>query len=337
MNVYIYEPDFSNRKLLDNIISAQFEFKYNGIGKFTVVLPEEDYNIALAKLNSIVYVKDYRFAYTVCEVEIDCDSRRITLNGYSANWLLNRRAVYEGRSVVNVESDVYSAVTANLRGLGISCAAAKGLSAVIDPTGIYGDELLDGVQKVLHLAGYGNRMNFDPATNALEWEIYDGEDKTAGIHSVAFVQERGNAPGLIIDKDQSTYKNVCYCEYSYGDEEATHILSVGTTTGGERREMFAVFSGDAQGETESNAAFEIRVKQYAALQLANNRDRIGFDVGGDPSQYGTKYKLGDLVWCMSLKYQTKFTARITGVTLVQDTNGSRMSLVIGDPILTVMG
>lgn len=267
MNVYIYAPDFSSRKRLDNIISAQFESKYNGIGKFSVVLPEEDYNIALAKLNSIVYVKDYKFAYIVCEVVIDCDSRRITLNGYSANSLLNRRAVYEGRTVANVESDVYSAVTANLRGLGISCAASKGLSAVIDPTGIYGDELLDGVQKVLHLAGYGNRMNFDPSAKALEWEIYSGEDKTSGIHSVAFVQERGSAPGLVIDKDQSTYKNVCYCEYSYGAEETTHVLSVGTTAGAERREMFAVFSGDPQGENESNTAFEIRVKQYASLQI----------------------------------------------------------------------
>lgn len=337
MNIYIYSPDFSTRKGLDNIISAQFEQKYNGVGKFTVVLPEDDYNIALAKLNSVVYVKDYRLAYIVCEVVSDCDNRQITLNGYSANSLLNRRAVFQAASVENVETDVYSAVMGNLRGLTVSCASAKGLPAVIDPTGVYGEELLDGVQKVLNLAGYGNRMNFDPATKSLQWEIYSGEDKTEGIHSVAFVQERGNAPGLVIDKDQSTYKNVCYCEYSYGDEETKHILSVGTATGDDRREMFAEFSGDMQGENESNRAFEIRVQQFAALQLANFRNRIGFDVGGDPSQYGVKYKLGDLVWCVSLKYQTKFTARITGITLVQDTNGSRMSLVIGDPIQTIMG
>lgn len=337
MKIFIFSPDLSNRKDLDSMISGQFEFKYNGIGKFTVVLPEDDYNISLAIINSIIYIKEYKVAYIVSEVEMDCDMQRIFLHGFSANNILNWRVLQKAYTVTNVESDVYSIVTDNLRGLDISCATTKNLPETITATEVYGDALLDGITGVLSAVNYGNRMNFDPAAKAFEWEIYSGEDKTSGIHSVAFVHERGNAPGLVIDKDQSDYKNVCYCEYQYKESDEKNILSVGTATGNDRREFFTTFSGDSQKDTESNEDFENRVKQFASLQLGNYRNRIGFDIAGDSSEYGTKYQLGDLVWCVSLKHHIKFSARITGVTLTQDSSGTKVSLVIGDSIKTIMG
>ena len=335
MRLELFTPDLSNRHEITHAISCEFSYYYNDIGKFTVVLPLDDYNLSIAQQNSILYIVERSLAYEVVEVVVDCDNNEITLNGYSLNNRLERRVVASAATIVNVEADVYKAVSANLRGLAIKLAEKKGLTETIDATGIYGDSLLSAIQPVLSDAGLGQRAKFDYRTKSITWEIYKGKDRTVGLDAVSFVQERGTAPGLIVDKDQSIFKNVCYCTAKRRDE-TEFVVQAGQADGNERRELWAEFSGDGQGENESNAAFETRVRNYAALQLGSHRDRIGFetDIRGD--ELGTAYDVGDLVWCASLRLGLKYKARITGASFAQDANSQSVKITIGEPTLTVL-
>lgn len=335
MRLELFAPDLSNRHEITHAISCEFSYFYNDIGKFTVVLPMDDYNLSIAQQNSILYIVERDLAYEVVEVTLDCDGNEITLNGYSLNNRLERRVVASAATIVNVESDVYKAVSTNLRGLAIQLADKKGLAETVDATSIYGESLLTAVRPVLSAAGLGQRTKFDYRTKSITWEIYKGKDRTVGLDAVSFVQERGTAPGLIVDKDQSIYKNVCYCTAAYKDGKK-FVVQAGIADGNERRELWAEFSGDGQGDNESNATFETRVRNYAALQLGSHRDRIGFETDIDGDELGTAYNVGDIVWCVSLRLGLKYKARITGVTISQDANSQSVKITIGEPTLTVL-
>ena len=305
MRLELFSHDLSNRHEITHAISSEFSDYYNDVGKFTVVLPMDEYNIG------------------------------ITLNGYSLNNKLNRRVIAATASIANVETDVYSVITANLRGLPILLAEKKGLTETVTATEVYGDELLNCIQPILTDAGIGNRMVLDYRAKTETFELYKGVDRTEGLDAVLFVQERGTAPSLVVDKDISEYKNVCYCEAQYKDG-TKFVVQAGTASDNERRELWASFSGDSQQDEESNADFERRVKQYAALQLGSHLNRNGFSIDADGDELGTAYNVGDLVLCVSLRLGVKYKAKITAAKYSQDANGSSVKLVIGDPILTVL-
>ena len=337
MRFEIFSPDLQSRHELSNATSVQFEEKYNDVGKMTIVLPMDDYNIAISQKEAIVYIVDLRLAYEVAEVQSDTENNEITLNGYALSNRLNRRIVATAATVQNVEHDLYEVVRQNLRGLPVLLHAEQGLSASVDDTTLYGEELISAIQPVLNDAGYGHRAVFDYRDKTITWEIYQGEDHSSGLKRVVFSEERGSAPGLLIDQDASTYKNVCYCKAQYKDQ-TEFVVTAGTVTGNDRRELWAEYSGDPQGEDESNEAFQTRVRQYAALQLGNYIDRLSFTVNADTSELGTAYRVGDLVSCVSLRHGVQFNARVTGATYSQDANnGMQVSLTLGDPILTIIG
>lgn len=334
MRIEIFSPDLSNRHEVSHATSVQFSDIYNGVGKITVVLPMDDYNISISEKGSILYIVDKKLAYEVAEVLSDVDSNAITMNGFSLNNRLNRRVVATDKKVVNVEQDVYNLVKENLRGLAVELSPIKGLEDSISETSIFGKTVLDAVIPVLSEVGLGNRALFDYRSKKITWEIFKGKDLTSGLHAVNFVSERGTAPCLVIDQDESTYKNVCYCKAKYKDG-TEFIVTAGTETGNNRREMLTNFLGEGQKEQESNSAFESRVKQYAALQLGSHRDRLGFNVNADGTELGKAYNVGDLVWCVSMRHGLKFKMRITEAIYTHDINGQSIRLVVGDPILTV--
>lgn len=335
MRLELFSHDLSNRHEITHAISSEFSDYYNDVGKFTLVLPMDDYSISIVELDAVLYIVERRLAYEVAEVQFDSDNGEITLNGYSLNNRLNRRIVAASASVVNVETDIYNVVRNNLRGLPVMLAAGKGLPETVPATEVYGEELLKKIIPVLTDAGLGNRIVFDYQSKTQTFEVYKGVDRTEGLTAVLFVQERGTAPGLVVDKDISEYKNVCYCEAQYKDG-TKFVVQAGTASDSERRELWASFSGDSQQDGETNSAFQTRVKQYSALQLGSHLNRNGFSIDADGDELGTAYNVGDLVWCVSLLLGVKYKARITAAKYSQDANGSSVKLVIGDPILTVL-
>ena len=69
MSLELYTPDYSNRYEISHAISVQMSFYYNDIGKLTLVLPVNDYNIAALKNNSIVYDTKKKIAYIIKNVK----------------------------------------------------------------------------------------------------------------------------------------------------------------------------------------------------------------------------------------------------------------------------
>lgn len=336
MSLEVYPSDFSTRYEISHAISILLSVYYNDIGKMTIVCPINDYNITAMQKDYVVYDTVRKAAYIIANIKIDTDLNRITANGFTAEWLLNKRVVLNKYTMTNVESGAYSLVDSNKRGLtGIRNAPIKGLSETVDSMELYGDQLYDSLSDVFGEVGLGSRMLWDDAKNEFVFEVYKGVDRTSGIYAVIFSEEQGTAQNLIINDDVSSMKNVAYIEVEYDDDTKT-VESVGTAEGDERSEIWSIRSV-RQGHDETREETVKRAKAEAALELARNIHRLNFSVTVDPEELGEKYNLGDIVGCVSLRFGIQFTARVSGIKYTLDIRGERTEVILGTPSLTAIG
>lgn len=335
MSFEIYPEDFHTRYEIRHAISVIMTIYYNDIGKLILVAPINDYNITALKIGNLLYDTDRDVTYYIVNSKTDTTTNRITVNGYTANWLLNKRVIASEHHVTNIETGVYQMVSDNLRGLTrIEIADAIGMEDKTD-TIFKGGSLLDEIIPYLEEKEIGHRMEWDADNLTHVFRLYKGNDLTEGIHAVVFSEEQGTAKDLIINDDDSTFKNVAYVTGTLNDgTEFTEV--VGTATGDERRE---VWFDTAVRQESDEAAFDCKSRAiaYAQMELGKRIRRKSFSVSIDPEDLGTYYNLGDVVACVSVRFGVSFNARITGIKYTLDNNKTRTDIILGDPILTALG
>ena len=344
MSLECYPADFSTRYEITHAISIQMSMFYNDMGKIQLVVAANDYNINALKKNAIIYDTDRGFTYILVNVKCDTTQNRITANGYTTEFMLNKRAVTTKRQITTIETGVYGVINDNLRSLPkISTAAVKGYTEKWQPNDpnteenesqVYGGQVLDVITEVLEYGNLGRRMNWNPTSKAWEFEIYKGTDRTSGIHAIAFAEEQGTCSDLVINEDNSTFKNVAYVPYSNGDVE--YLVTVGTATAGERYEVW-LNSSITKEDGETLQKCKERAISYGQLELGKRINRQSFSVVVDASELGVLYNIGDIVTCSSNRFGVRFNARITGVTYTMDIRGEKTAVQLGDPVLTALG
>lgn len=335
MSLEIYPADFSTRYELTHAISVQMSVHYNDIGKLTLVAPVNDYNIKALQVGNMLFDTDRNVTYILVNTKHDTDQSRITANGYTANWLLNKRCIASEYHLTTLETGVYALINANLRNMSrIATAAAAGLTEATDAI-LKGGQLLDEIMPYLEEAGLGQKMVWDAETLSHTFKIYKGADLTAGIHAVVFSEEQGTAQELVINDDDSTLKNFAYATGTLKDG-VEFIEEVGTATGDTRREVW--FDTNVRQEDEESADdCKARARAYATMELGKRIRRKSFSVAIDSTDLGVAYNLGDIVSCVSVRFGVSFNARITGVKYKMDANSTSTEIVLGDPILTALG
>lgn len=334
MSLEIYTSDFSTRYELTHAISVQMSVHYNDIGKLTIVAPVNDYNINALRVGNLLFDSDKNVTYCIVNTKHDTDENRITANGYTANWLLNKRCIATEYHLTTLETGVYAIINANLRGLTkLNTATATGLTEATDVI-LYGGEILDEVMPYLEEKGLGQKMIWDAENLTHTFKIYKGRDLTTGIHAVVFSEEQGSAQELVINDDDSTLKNFCYVTGSYNDVD--FLLEVGTVTGDNRREYW-LESNVSKEDNETEAETKARAVAAAQMELGQRIRRQSFSVAVASEDLGAQFDIGDIVSCVSVRFGVSFNARITGVKYRMDRNSASTEIILGEPILTALG
>lgn len=346
MSLEVYPPDFRTRYEISHAISIQMSIYYNDVGKIQLVAVADNYNIAALKKNCIIYDTDHKTTYLIVNVKCDTVENKITVNGYTAEYLLNKRVVASKAQILNIETGVYGIINDNMRGMTrIATAAVKGLPEEFQPDDpetedtdesvIFGGGVLDAVTPVLEYGKLGRRMIWDPSTLSWTFEIYKGQDLTSGIHAIAFAEEQGTCTKLVINEDSSTFRNFVYVTYKDRSQNVK-LTTIGSATGDDRFELW-LDSSITQEEGESEADTRKRAVSFAQLEMGKYINRQSFSVVIDASELGTLYHIGDIVTCSSVRFGVRFNARITGVTYTLDVTGEQTAVQLGDPILTALG
>jgi hypothetical protein len=335
MSLEIYPSDFSTRYELTHAISVQMSVYYNDIGKLTIVAPVNDYNITALKVGNMLFDTERAVTFIIANTKCDTDENRITANGYTTNWLLNKRCIASSYTMSNIESGVYAVINANLRGLPrLATAAAEGLTESTNVI-LYGGQIFDEIQPYLEEAQLGNKMIWDADNLSHTFKIYKGADLTSGIHAVVFSEEQGTAQELVINDDDSTLKTVAYAVGTLTDD-TEFVEVVGNATGDERREIW-LDTAISQEKEETAAECKARAKAYATMELGKRIRRKSFSVAIDSADLGVAYNIGDIVSCVSVRFGVAFNARITGVKYRMDSKSTTTEIILGDPILTAIG
>lgn len=335
MNVYAYTADRENYHEITHATGLQMQWFYNAIGKFMLTVPADDYNIAALENDGILYISDFDdLTFTIQNIKYDTAENRITANGYTSNWLLNKRAITSRVQITNVETAVYTAVSNNLRGLpGITLHASAGLEAETDAI-LYGGQLLDGIMDVLDEAEYGHRLLWDTETRSHMFEVYQGQDLTTGIHAVVFSEEQGTAAQLVITDDNSTFKNYFYlpCRLRNGNDI---LVEYGSASAGDRYEHW-IRSNQTQTADETEAQFRQRMQWECQAEASQRLRRQTFAVRVAPEDFGKAFNLGDKISCVSNRFGVEFEARINGVKYALDSRGPQTTIILGEPQLTAL-
>lgn len=341
MSLECYPSDFHTRYEITHAISIQMSAFYNDMGKIQIVVAANDYNINALKKGAIIYDTERGTTYILENIKCDTVENRITANGYTVDFLLNKRSIITKKQITTIETGVYGIINDNMRGMTrISTAAVKGLTEKWQPASnedsqVYGGQVLDEITPILEYGNLGRRMNWNPSTLSWVFEIYKGNDLTSGIHAIAFAEEQGTCSNLVINEDGSTFKNVAYVAYKLSDD-TTGYVTVGSATGDDRYEIWYA-TEIMQEDGETVAKTQQRATSYGQLELGKRINRQSFSVVVDASELGILYNIGDVVTCSSVRFGVQFQARITGVTYTLDVTGEKTSIQLGDPILTALG
>lgn len=316
-------------------ISYTTEEWYNDIGKFTLIVAPSKHNIAHLKKGAILFRTGIKQAMVITRVSPDTSQGRITVNGFTANWILNKRAIAVAATIAIVEADIYAAISANLRELpNVITATLKALTASFSAI-LHGGQMLTEFIKILDAVELGQKMYLDVKTKKLVFEIYKGRDLTTGSHAVIFSDEQGTARDLKIEDDESTFSNVCYVVGTLNDGTSV-VRTVGTATGADRFEYW-LDSRLKQGSEETIEDFNARLDSVGIAEIAKRVRDIGFSVRVDPGEYGKTYTMGDKVVCVSKRFGVAFIAKINGVKRTQQAQSETVNIVLGEPQLTLIG
>lgn len=335
--IIIYNKELTNFKEITHALSIQMEEYYNDIGKATLTLPIDDYNISAVENGGVIYDTVRDMSFVIRNHKYDTTRNTITVNAYTCNRILNKRAIIQKNNITNIEDGVRAVISGNLRDLpNVDLGKPNGFTDTTE-TMLYGGQVLDEIIPILETAKIGNRMRWDADSRVHVFELYKGRDLTEGIHAVVFSEEYKTAQDLVVANDDSVFKNVIYVPGTLKDSAETEIIEeVGTATGDDRFEKWLdrTYKQDS-GETE--AQFRDRLKQAGLEEMANLVSRHTFSVSIDTKEYGTTYKLGDIVSCVSQRFGVELKSRITSVKYTLDTNGEKINLILGEPILTALG
>lgn len=206
---------------INSFISVSWTEEYIGKGKLAMYCYDTDETAKLLRHGYLLYRADRGTAMEIVRIDRDDQTRQIFIGGYTTLNLLSRRVITEPYDANVGETSIYGMLSANLRGLPIVNASAKGYTDALGETVQYSNSLLyESIINVCQGTGLGVRMLFNPDTNKNKLEVYKGADHTVDSASPYIASaEFGNLLALKTSENNDYYRNT--------------LVVTGTLTGGQ--------------------------------------------------------------------------------------------------------
>ncbi len=345
--IYLCDP-FGNRLvLLDTLLSLRYSRVVNGVGAFSIALPE-DFDSGLARLDGRVELwraRQLQMIGFVRHPRWETDANGLTkfvLAGVDLNDLLRRRIVaYAADSaqakMTGLADDLMKAIVIDALGadagagrdltaLGVSVQANLSQGPTLTKAFAWRKWVLTVLQELSDAAVQaGVPVYFDivpTSTTAFEFRTFLNQrgidHSAAGAQPVVIGIEFGNLASPWLDHDYTNEANVAYVG---GQGEGANRAIVTRTDAARigaspwnRRETFV----DARNESDTNG---LNAAGDAALEAGRPAKRFGGQVlDTDSCRYGIEWGFGDQLTATYLGQQ--YTARVRAVTVSVDESGN---------------
>ena len=329
MNYLIYDQSGKKQALLQNVTSIQWKPRYWSSGSAEIHARPTEENIKYLKEHNRIVCQErgeILFIDYVQRTDQNSDGADMVIHGSLDN--LGDRINTSTIDITNVEEGLRTLVTQNQRGLDITLAPAKGLTAKVTRTKTTWQTLRSTFADLCQESGLGWRQIVKGGQlNVLE--IYQGKE----AKNARFSDELGNISSQEYTKDLSEYFNYIYV---LGEGEGSNRKSVIIDARAEgepiiekyvdARDLQSTYTGDDGNEhtyssEEYTALLNVRGQQkYTEMLSKAYSFESELDEENRLAVLGRDYDLGDLVPVVSKRFGVANLARLTGLNIVEEQN-----------------
>lgn len=346
MIYYIYGPDFTLKRILDNYVSSIWTVRYDQYGDFEICAPYSKDIFDEIRLDDYIVRPDSDRMMIVEDIQIDTDvegGNRIIFSGRSIESILDRRVLFDQTIVVgNTQDGIASLLNANAisptdlkRKLPIVFRKSddKTLTTLETAYQFSGESLYEAVNALCVEWSIGFRMVPDLAAGNFIFELYNGVDRSYYQTERPYVMFSPDFDNIITSSyvaSKKEYKNVAYAAGEGEGSERT-VISVykgdAEATGIARRETY-VDAGSVSSTTEEGTLTEQDYLNQLASRGSEELDKVApttyFEGEVDTSRqfvHGIDFNIGDIVQLRN-EYDIEGCARVTELVLSNDQNGA---------------
>ena len=329
MNYLIYDQNGKKQALLQNVTSIQWKPRYWESGSAEIHARPTDENVRyLVEHNRVVCQErnEILFIDYVQRNDQNPDGGDMIIHGSLDN--LGDRINTGTLAITNVEEGLRKLVMNNRRGLDITLASSKGLTAKVTRTETTWQTLRSSFTDFCQESGLGWREIIkNGQLNVLE--IYQGKQ----AKNARFSDELGNISSQEYTKDLSEYFNYIYV---LGEDNGTNRTSVIIDARGEGEATIEKYidARDLQSTYTDSKGSEhtYNTEEYAALLNARGQQKYAemlskaykfeceLNEENRLAVLGRDYDLGDIVPVISKRFGVSNLARITGLNIVEEQN-----------------
>ena len=337
---------------INDAISLEYELFFCGVGTFTLELPLTTPFAAELVENNLLYLREDDVCFIIKNVKRTSD--KITVVGYDLNGMLLDRLTMErdsgvegteGKDCISGSTEAcvkhfvaYNMISSpdNIRNyprLAVAEDLGRGIESDSD---LVGKECVEDVVRTLcegAMLGYRVRLELhDSSTEPLLiFDVYEREDHTADQserNRVIFSEGLYNLTDIERETGITAEKNALWCDtggqnmFVYKTDESGAVFN---PVGWDRREEYMSLSVTDNYNTEE---IELTARKQMADKYAQT-DSLTIDAG-NPLDYGTVYKLGDIVTAYDKKRSVQLNSVISSVLVKRTGTERSVQLSLGE-------
>lgn len=356
MELYIFDRELNFKGVIDLFISLRHVRKYYAVGEFEIQCHFTNENLILLQRENIVYKKGDPEACCIeyLNIKQDLDGREIlvakgkTLTGY-----LNRRIVW-GTEIINDTAEKAMRQLVDHNCINPSDPTRKINNLILGTLNNFTESVnyqvsyknvADEVESLSNISDLGHRINFDTTNKKLIFNVYKGLNRSVNqsINPRAiFSKEFENILAQEFTDSLNNYRNIALIG-GIGEGSARKLATIGQASGLDRFETFVDQRNLAQTDTNnvaiSDAAYTNLLIEKGNENLAATKEILTFDStinSNSNLEYKIDYDLGDIVTCVSKKWNLVLNTRITEIEEIYEEHGQSINITFGNNVPTLI-
>ena len=341
MNLYVLDKNFKVLTIIDQYKSLIWTDRYDKPGDFELELSAGA--ASLQHIQEDCYIwwnkSEHHMIVESISIETDVDDgNHVTISGRSLESILDRRIVWGQTNLKGgLQAQLKALLTNNIispsdtnrkiANFIFEDSTDETITALTIDTQFTGDGIDEVVETLCQSDGIGYKILLD-SQNRFVFGLYAGADRsynqTANPYAV-FSPKFDNLVSSNYYHSKETYKNVTLVA-GEGEGSDRKMLSVGTESGLERRELFTDandISSTTDGGTLTTAEYNALLTARGNEKLAENTVSTAFEGEVEmnrPFQYGKDFNVGDIVQIVN-EYGVESQVRIVEIVMSDDETG----------------
>jgi len=356
MDIYIFDRDLSFKGIVEGFISLRYVRKYYGCGEFELHCGLTPEDLILLKRENIIYVKgDVEAAYIeYMNIKQDAEGKEIiVVKGKFLTGYLNRRIVWGTEIIRNsaekamrqlVDHNCINPSDPTRKVNNLVLGSLNNFSESVDYQVSY-KNLGDEVKSLSNISDLGHRIKFDIPNRQLIFDVYKGLDRSVNQNvnpRAIFSKEFENILEQEFTDSLNNYKNLALIG-GIGEGSERKLAIVGSAAGLDRFEIFAdqksLSNNDENNNPISDVAYTNLLIEKGNETLSGTKEILTFDStisNNSNLKYKKDFDLGDIVTCVSKRWNLVINTRITEIQEIYEEQGQSINITFGNSVPTLI-